>query len=152
LGLIYMAMLSGDYYHVRLVLTGGREVKVLIAGESIDLHADLYEMLYALDFVHAVYQTEREGEALHKLRTERIDVMILYMGLKSGNWVRLLIETRKEEDAPDVLMLGGRAHPIVQLICIRLGADHFIDTSRHFYQIPAILSELEGRNVVRSIA
>ena len=78
--------------------------------------------------------------------------MLLNMGLLSGNWVRLLIEVKKEEDAPVVITLGGRAHPIVQLLCISLGADLFLDTHRESNRIPGILSELDGRSRVRNIA
>lgn len=150
--LIYMAPASGDYFHVRLVIAGGGKVKVLVAGESTGFHVDLYEMLYALDFVRAVYQAECEEEAAEKLRAERVGVMILNTGLKSGNWVRLLINTKKEKEATTIIMLGDRAHPIVQLLCIALGADLFLDTAREAYRIPGILSELDGSSMVRNIA
>ena len=127
-------------------------MKVLLAGKSTDIHADTYEMLYNLEFVHAVYQAEREDGALERVRTEQVDVLILNMGLENGNWVRLLLEVKKEEDAPTVIMLGGRAHPIVQLLCIALGADLFLDPSRESYRIPGILSELGGISKGRNIA
>ena len=47
-------------------------MKVLIAGEPADLHTDMYAMLYALDFVHAVYMAESEDEALEKTRAEKV--------------------------------------------------------------------------------
>jgi DNA-binding NarL/FixJ family response regulator len=119
-----------------------QQITVLIVDDSSLILKRLHAMLEKVDAVGAVLHAKDYEEAVDIIRNNDIQIALLDIHLKDKSGIDLLKYIREEKLLLKVLMLTNQADSEYNQLCMKLGADHFLDKSKDFTQIPAIISSL----------
>jgi|SRR5579871_3103610 len=121
----------------------GQKKTVLIVDDSAIIINRLNTLISRIDNVHTVITAKSYTEAVLQLGKEEIHVALLDIHLKGKSGIELLKFIREKNLQVNVLMLTNQADPEYKELCEKLGADYFLDKSKDFAQIPAIISSLQ---------
>jgi DNA-binding NarL/FixJ family response regulator len=126
-------------------------VRVLLAEDSGVLAARIAELIRRLPRVDLIGTVDTEADALQYIATSTPDVLILDLHLRSGSGFGVLRALgRMGAQRPKVIVLTGFDLPEYRREAETLGVDAFLDKSRDYYRLPALLSayaaERRGRN------
>ncbi len=130
-----------------------------VAGLQILLVDDMQLVLQRLQIllsgVKQVGRVETAGsgeEAFAKLAHFTPDIILLDINMPIINGIEVLKQIRQRTDiTPVVIMLTNHAFSLYQEECTRLGADHFLDKSRDFLAIPAIIKQVQENRLKASV-
>lgn len=115
---------------------------ILIVDDSIIIIERVAEILKDLETVSSVSQVHSYTEAMDALGKDRPDIVLLDINLPGTNGIELLRHLKKTDPSIVVIMFSNRGNAYYKDLCKRLGADFFVDKSRGFEQLPAIISSL----------
>jgi len=96
--------------------------------------------------VEMVGFADTEDLAIHYLRSEHPDVVIVDLHLKSGNGIGVIAAARalKPQPPPTIVVLTNYAFPEFELACRARGANYFFDKSTQFGAVKALLRDLRN--------
>src|SRR4051812_23360020 len=115
---------------------------ILIVDDSILIIERVTEILKDLETVSSVNQVHSYPEAMAALNQSRPDIILLDINLPGTNGIELLRHLKKNDPAIVVIMFSNRGNTYYKELCKSLGADFFVDKSKGFEQLPAIISSL----------
>lgn len=86
---------------------------------------------------------DSEDEALRQFDALGPDAVVVDLALRAGSGLGVIhaIRSRGGSSQPLVIVLTNHALPVLEAACRRAGADHFLDKSRDFHKVPALLVE-----------
>lgn len=116
----------------------GRQLRVVIADDSVVIRDRLKAMLAEVGPVEVVGEARDAPETIAVLEHERPDVVILDLFMPGGGGLRVLERLRGMDDRPVVIIHTNFPEPEYLKACRRLGAEHFLDKSDD----PATLTNL----------
>ncbi len=104
------------------------------------------ELLAVPGEVEIVGFADTEEASLKTLSTERIDVAIVDLNLRSGSGFGVIKALRAQYPGPPptIVVLTNYAFPDYEFACRRYGADFFFDKSRQFGAVKTLLSDLRA--------
>ena len=115
---------------------------ILIVDDSILIIERVTEILKDLETVSSVSQVHSYPEAMAALGQSRPDIVLLDINLPGTNGIELLRHLKKNDPSIIVIMFSNRGNTYYKELCQSLGADFFVDKSKGFEQLPAIISSL----------
>ena len=115
---------------------------ILLVDDSILIIERMTEILRDLDTIASIGQAHRYSEALALLQLERPDLVLLDINLPDISGIELLRFIKKSDPSIVVIMFTNRENQYYKDLCKRIGADFFVDKSKGFDQLPAIIASL----------
>jgi DNA-binding NarL/FixJ family response regulator len=107
-------------------------------------------LLSGLKQVGKTEAAENVEKALSLLGSFRPHIIILDISMPGMNGIDMLKQIRERNDiSPVIIMLTNHAFSFYREECMRLGADYFLDKSRDFLMIPAIIKAVEDKRVLQ---
>jgi len=82
--------------------------------------------------------------AIEILEQSPPDIILLDINLPDTSGIELLRIVKEKYPAIIVVMLTNNANDYYRQLCLKLGADHFVDKSKEFDMVPGIISALEA--------
>jgi DNA-binding NarL/FixJ family response regulator len=115
-------------------------MKILIADDSLVVRDRLVTLLTeALHGVEVVGQAKDATEARSLAEELRPDVAILDIRMPKGSGADVLLDIKKLNPVPKVIILTNYPHPENKKKCIDRGADYFFDKSTEFKKVVSVL-------------
>ena len=123
-------------------LASGQSLRVLLVEDSELLVQRISELIDDLPDVEIVGIAGAEAEALARLDAGDIDAVILDLQLHTGSGFGILRALHRQESSPSVIVFTNFAIGAYRDTALALGAQHFLDKSRDYHRLPAVLREL----------
>jgi DNA-binding NarL/FixJ family response regulator len=123
------------------------KLKVLIADDSDEIVRRLRNMVLDLDFVSGIGHARNGDEARVVTNFMQPSVVILDIRMPGQSGIEVLREIKQNYPQTAVIILTNHAEEEWRTHCREAGADYFLDKSKEFDQIPAILEAIAGKPV-----
>jgi two-component system OmpR family response regulator len=120
-------------------------LRVLLVEDSELLVQRITELVGDLPNIELVGTAASEGEALARLDVDDVDAVILDLQLHSGSGFGILRALHRRESRPSVIVFTNFAIGAYRDTALALGAQHFLDKSREYDRLPAVLQELSDK-------
>jgi two-component system invasion response regulator UvrY len=120
-----------------------RKLNVMIVEDSRLIAERLICVLEGLDTVDAVLHAGTYTEALSLFEKQVPDVLLLDIGLPDKSGIYLLQIVKQNKWETKVIIVTNEANEFYKRLCIRIGADAFLDKSNDFEKIADILNEIQ---------
>ncbi|HET7202355.1 MAG TPA: response regulator [Steroidobacteraceae bacterium] len=130
-------MSSGGQRH-----TIDRRLRVLLVEDSPLLIQRISELIGDLASVELVATATSEPDAVARLEADDIDAVILDLQLNTGSGFGVLRALKHRAGSPAVIVFTNFAIGAYRETALALGARHFLDKSRDYARLPAVLQEL----------
>jgi DNA-binding NarL/FixJ family response regulator len=116
-------------------------LRVLLVEDSSLLAARLSELIRRLPNVDLIDTVESEDAAVNRITTSVPDVLILDLHLRTGSGFGVLRSLARDNVAPrpKVVILTNFGLPEYRREAESFGVEAFLDKSRDYFQIPALL-------------
>jgi DNA-binding NarL/FixJ family response regulator len=114
-------------------------MKILIADDSSVVRERLKNLLTDVQGIEVVGQAEDALEARNLVEKLRPDVAILDLRMPKGSGADVLLDIKKLNPTPLVIMLTNYPHPENRKKCMERGADYFFDKSTEFQKVLSVL-------------
>jgi DNA-binding NarL/FixJ family response regulator len=132
-----------------MTISDGECLRVLLVEDSALLASRLAELIVRLPHVQLVDTVDSEAAALEAVTALGPEVLILDLHLRSGTGFGVLRAlARRSQPRPKVIVLTNFGLPQFKLEAEALGADAFLDKSREYYRLPALLSGMARDQVL----
>ena len=122
---------------------GSQKLRILIVEDSKLIADRLINVLKELDRVEVVAHAGTYGEALTLLEKETPDVLLLDIGLPDKSGIYLLQAVKLNKWKTKVLVITNEANEFYKRLCLRIGADAFLDKTNEFEKIADILTKIQ---------
>jgi CheY-like chemotaxis protein len=124
-------------------VTGARpDLRVLLVEDSPVICGLITEIINDVPVVRVTERVESEQEAIEAVGRLEVDVVILDLQLRKGTGFGVLRAMRDMPKRPIVVVLTNFALRSYQETAFALGAREFLDKSRDYDRLPAILTEI----------
>jgi DNA-binding NarL/FixJ family response regulator len=114
-------------------------MKVFLVEDSLAIRERLRYMVGAAGS-EVVGEASGEAEAVAGVTATRPDLVVLDLCLASGSGVEALKRIKDGYPALRVVVLTNHVDPQYRKRCDELGADYFLDKSKEFSKLPALLA------------
>lgn len=139
--MIFMPVLSITYF----TYMGPNGLEVLLIDDTVLILQRLKSLLSELKQVGRTEAVTSAEEALVLLEGYHPDIMVLDINMPGMSGIDMLRKLNfTNVIKPVVIMLTNNTFAGYRDECIRLGADYFLDKSRDFLMIPAIVEKLQA--------
>ncbi|MEZ4699412.1 MAG: response regulator transcription factor [Rhodothermales bacterium] len=122
-------------------------LEVLIADDSEDLRQRVRRLLAGLDGVEIRGEATDAEEAITLAAHHPFDVAILDIQMP-GSGIRALKHLRRDHPSLRIVMLTNHADAFYYRICMRAGADFFLDKSMEFDRLPHVFQRIKTGNAL----
>jgi len=126
-------------------------VRVLLVEDSSVLAARIGELIRRLAGLELIATVDTEAEALQRVSSAAPDVLILDLHLRLGSGFGVLRSLgRDRAHRPHIIVLTGFDLPEYRREAESFGVDAFLNKSRDYHRLPALLKGLtDGANAPR---
>jgi two-component system OmpR family response regulator len=118
------------------------DLQVLLVEDSPVICDRVTEIVNDVSGVTVADAVESEAAAVQAVNRGDIDVVVLDLQLRRGTGFGVLRAVQKLASKPVVVVFTNFAIPAYRETALRLGARHFLDKSRDYDRLPAILAEI----------
>ncbi|GAC1458506.1 MAG: hypothetical protein PVSMB6_17590 [Steroidobacteraceae bacterium] len=127
-------------------------LSVLLVEDSSLLAARLSELIRCLPNVDLIGTVISEADALSRITTALPDVLILDLHLRTGSGFGVLRSLARDKITrrPKVVILTNFGLPEYRREAESFGVEAFLDKSRDYFQIPALLRGFAAQRVATS--
>lgn len=119
-----------------------RPLRVLLVEDSPLLIQRISELIEDLANVELVGTATSEPDAVARLEADDVDAVILDLQLNTGSGFGVLRALKRRAAGPTVIVFTNFAIGAYRETALALGARHFLDKSRDYARLPAVLQEL----------
>jgi len=124
-------------------VTGARpDLRVLLVEDSPVIRGLIMEIINEVPGVTVSESVESERDAIEAVARLDVDVVILDLQLRKGTGFGVLRALRDMAKKPVVVVLTNFALQSYRETALALGARDFLDKSRDYDRLPAILTEI----------
>ncbi len=116
--------------------------KILIANQSPIINRKIYSLISPIESISVIGMAENIIEAMAIIKVTKPHAMILDMQQPGNNSIDLLTELQKTNKQIRVIIFTNRVDPYYKYLCLKFGADYFLDKSSEFEQLPEILNSM----------
>ncbi|HVZ24520.1 MAG TPA: response regulator [Sediminibacterium sp.] len=125
-------------------------LKVLLIDDTVMILQRLKSILESVKQVIRTESATSAEEALVIMEDYQPDLMVLDINMPGMGGIEMLRKLHLLSiNKPVVIMLTNNTFAGYRDECMRLGADYFLDKSRDFLQIPAIVENISQHKTVR---
>jgi DNA-binding NarL/FixJ family response regulator len=118
------------------------DLQVLLVEDSVVISGLITEIINDVPGVRVAERVESEREAIEAIVRLGVDVVILDLQLRKGTGFGVLRATLNMPKKPIVVVLTNFALKSYRETAFELGARDFLDKSRDYDRLPAILTEI----------
>lgn len=118
------------------------KMTVLIVDDSRLIITKMTEMLEEVDSVTALKSCGTYAEAIDLINSFKPVVSLLDINLPDKSGIELLRYVKINSPETTVIMFTNQSTDHYKKLCLKMGANHFLDKSKDFESIPAILTSL----------
>ncbi len=122
---------------------------ILLVDDSEKFACQVQLVLFTNSHTASVTVASTLREAGEMLDKKNMHIIISDIKLAEGNTLNLIRMAKKEFPAISVIVLTNHFDDLHRSYTMSAGADHFIDKSMAFLEIPDILQQIEARNAVK---
>ncbi len=119
-------------------------MKILLVEDSRILRERLRGMISAIPGAHIVAEADAEADARGRIDSERPELVVLDLRLRSGSGLSLLDYIKAKQPDCIVIVLTNYGDAEYRNKCLNLGADYFFDKSQDIDTFISVLTELEA--------
>jgi two-component system OmpR family response regulator len=129
-------------------------LRVLLVEDSSLLAGRLAELIRRLPDVDLIDTVQTETDALTQINTAVPDVLILDLHLRSGSGFGVLrsLARDKASQRPKVIILTNFGLPEYRREAETFGVEAFLDKSRDYFRLPALLRDFAKERAVGGAA
>lgn len=120
-------------------MVDNNKFKILIANQSPIINKKIYSLISPMENISVIGMAENIIEAMAIIEVTKPHAMILDMQQQGSNSIDLLTELQKKNKQIRVIIFTNRIDPYYKYLCLKFGADFFLDKSSEFEQLPEIL-------------
>jgi DNA-binding NarL/FixJ family response regulator len=132
-------------------MSNSSSVRVLLVEDSAVLAGRIAELIRGLPRVDLIDTVDTEAAALERMAASTPDVLILDLHLRSGSGFGVLRSLgRTSAQRPKVIVLTGFELPQYRREAETLGVDAFLNKSRDYHRLPALLSSFAAERAGHS--
>jgi two-component system chemotaxis response regulator CheY len=117
-------------------------MNVLIVDDSPIIITKLLELLEEVETIKTIKSSSTYMQAVESIRVQNPDVVLLDINLPDISGIQLLRYVKNKLPLTIVIMVTNQNSTYYKNLCIDLGAEHFLDKSKDFENLPSILSSL----------
>jgi DNA-binding NarL/FixJ family response regulator len=125
-------------------------LRVLIADDAAMIREQVKRMLSKVDGLEICGIAADGLEAIQMFRELGPDLVILDISMPYKSGVAVLEEIREHGESPVVVIYTADPEPILQKVCLKSGANHFIDKS-DFNRLTELAEELASKRRTESV-
>ena len=122
------------------------KLTVFLADDSALIRDRLQSLLAGITGVAVIGQAADGLVAVNSARELKPDVVVLDISMPGKHGLDVLLELKKFEPAPCIIVLTGHTNQQYREKCLDRGADHFLDKSTDFDRLPGIIKQLVRNN------
>jgi CheY-like chemotaxis protein len=115
---------------------------ILIVDDSILIIDRLQTMLTEFNDPGPIRYAVDYPSAMQQIKDFLPDIVLLDINLPGGSGIEILRYIKTQFSVIVVIMLTNQGGDYYRNICRKLGADHFVDKSSEFEQVPTIISSI----------
>jgi len=115
---------------------------ILIVDDSPIIVDRLTELISELDNIKSIVKAASFAESIDLLKQHRPDIAVLDINLPDKSGIEVLKYIKSNHPSVVVIMFSNQGNEYYQNMCKSLGADHFVDKSKGFDEIPDIIAAL----------
>ncbi len=115
---------------------------ILIVDDSSLIVTRLINMLHELPHLEWVKEAGNYTDGLELLNAFNPGILLLDINLPDKSGIELLRICKESHPATKVIMITNQANEHYRKLCIKLGADYFIDKSKEFEQIAEKITDM----------
>jgi two-component system OmpR family response regulator len=125
------------------IMTPSTALRVLLVEDSSLLAARLSELIRRLPDVDLIDTVQTESDALSRISASLPDVLILDLHLRSGSGFGVLRSLARDKSGqrPKVIILTNFGLPEYRREAETFGVEAFLDKSRDYFRLPALLRD-----------
>ncbi len=124
-------------------------MNVLVVDDSAATRERLVDMVSQLEGIEVALQAQNGLEALSHVNEFAPDVVIMDIRMPGTSGINVLARIKEGRPRPVVIMLTNYTYPQYRQVCVKLGADYFLDKTTEFERIPRILADLINNTMKR---
>ncbi len=131
-------------------MSGSPSLRVLLVEDSSLLADRLAELIRRLPDVDLIDTVQTESEALARITAAVPDVLILDLHLRTGSGFGVLrsLARDKASQRPKVIILTNFGLPEYRREAESFGVEAFLDKSRDYFRLPALLRDFAKERTV----
>lgn len=114
--------------------------KILLANQSPLINGKLYSMISGLNNISVIGMAENNTEAMTIIEVMKPHAIILDTQQTGKNSIDFLSELQNRQHQIKVIVFTNRTDSYYKYLCLKHGADVFLDKSSEFEQLPEILN------------
>jgi DNA-binding NarL/FixJ family response regulator len=124
-------------------MSNNPSLRVLLVEDSVLLAARLSELIGRLPDVDLIDTVETETDALDRIASSVPDVLILDLHLRTGSGFGVLRSLARHTAAqrPKIIILTNFGLPAYRREAESFGVEAFLDKSRDYFRLPALLQD-----------
>ncbi|MEO5683268.1 MAG: response regulator [Chitinophagaceae bacterium] len=115
---------------------------ILIVDDSPLIVERLIDMLEDLDNLAWIKNAGNYADAVIAISENNPDIFLLDINLPDKSGIEILPIIKENNPSAKVIMITNQGNEYYQKLCMKLGADYFIDKSKEFDQIAAIIAAM----------
>lgn len=115
---------------------------ILIIDDSPLIVKRLTDLLNELPNIEWIKQAGNYDEGLQSIKDSNPDIVLLDINLPDKSGIDLLRFCREENIPLKIVIITNQANEFYRKLCIKLGADYFIDKSKDFEQITQVIAAI----------
>jgi two-component system, OmpR family, response regulator len=118
-----------------------RPLRVLLVEDLVRVQNLLRELIHEPGRLEVAGLVETEADAIVQYIELQPDAVVVDLNLRSGTGLGVIMALRRlhQSARPLVIVLTNHALPVLETACLNAGADYFLDKSRDFHQVRALL-------------
>ena len=115
---------------------------ILIVDDSEFITTRVIELLAVVDNVDSIYAAANFAEGAAKFSDLQPSLVLLDINLPDKSGIELLRHIKSASPSTEVIMLTNQSDSYYRNLCGKLGAREFIDKTRDFENLPAVVAGL----------
>lgn len=115
---------------------------ILIVDDNKKYIARVIELLKAAGSDIQVITANDYNGAVELLAKEKPSIVMSDVNMPGKSGIELLHYIKREGWDCKVIMVSNHSNPSYRKLCLEAGADHFLDKSKEFGQIPSVIAAI----------
>lgn len=116
---------------------------ILVVDDSPLIIRRLLEMLSEIPNVDWIRHAGSFQEAMQVINEHRPRILLLDINLPDKSGIEILRNAKENASSVKVIMITNQANEYYQKLCVKLGADYFVDKTKEFEKIAGIIAGLD---------
>ena len=117
-------------------------MNVLIVDDSALIVSNIVELLEEVVTVCSIMHSSTYHHSVTTISNKKPDVVLLDINLPDKSGIQLLKHIKEFFPETRVIMVTNQSNDFYRRLCLKMGAEHYIDKSIDFHQIPSLVSSL----------